>query len=344
LTFAGNLLSLEYIDSSFFDIDEILPLLDPLPKVHYCWYPPAEMLNDRGNSRMRHLTRITHTQCVSGEWTNAQQVDNCVYRCVETNRLGPDLPASIGVNFSPWHRKFDASLPSTDRGPTYYEEIDYFEERMLYVRQWVQESNVKYGSDVRVSALLLDSERFLRRTYDPVWNQGMKEALDAIHEKAVEVFPDATIVWFAHGMVLPPGGTWSQMSYWWTGEEQMQVLSCSLYNVPELDRMRRVFEATGELGLQMNIDRIIPYLSLAAGYERYAGSQQWRADWPYDLSHSYDIGAELNLEGTGAGTGSFPLSTAEAVVFYPPPFSTTATEWPRHFAAYVIGATQSIPE
>jgi len=340
----SRFLSLDYIASSSFDIDEVLPLLEPLPKVHYFWPPPGEMRKDRENVQMSHLTRITHTQCVYGEYTNAREIDICVYRCVEVNRTEPDLPASLGINYSPWHRKFDASLPPTDRGPTYYEEIDYFTERALYVRQWVQDSNLKYGSDIRVTAWLLDSERFAWRADDQEWNQGMAEALDAIHEKAVEIFPDATIVWYGRGMTMFAKTTSCRLANWWTGEEQTQVLSCSLYNVPELDRMRLLFAATAEYGMQKGLSRIIPYLALAAGYERFPGGQVWRPDWRYDVQHSYAIGAELNLEGTGLPASLFPLSLAEAVIFYPPPFRETAVEWPRHFAAYVVGATQSIPE
>ncbi len=337
----SRFLTLDYIASSSFDIDEVLPLLEPLPKVHYYW--PLDITYDRESPRMMHLTRITHTQCVYGEYIGAGPIDTCVYRCAEINRTGPAIAASIGVNFCPWHRRFDPSLPPTDRGPTYDAEIEYFTERMTLIRGWVQESNERYGSNVAVSALLLDSERFTRRTDDPVWNQAMTEALDAIHAEAVEIFPDATIVWYGRGMALTGTRVKPHLSSYWTGDEQTQVLSCELYTVPDIERMRLVFSATCEYGVTKRLSRVIPYLALGAGFEVSGSGRTWRSDWPYEIEYSRVIGAELNLEGQDVAS-TYPLSIAEAIVFFPPPFRATTTEWPRHFAAYVVGATQSMPE
>jgi len=323
------------------EINSKLFALKPLPKVHYFWPVAPELLNDRNNQRLYELARINHSLCVSGEWVTKQQVDNCVYICARVNKTGPVIKASLGVNFSPWHRKFDKKLPPTDRGPTYWEEIRYFEERMRFVKEWVEESNKKYGSDVKVGAITLDSERFYVLKGNDRWNEGMREALDAIHIKARSVFPGARIEWYGRGAIMAASGDGWRKTPYWTGKEIKAPLSCSLYTVPEIERTRETFRRTCKLADTLGVEDVTPWVALAAGYRRgLVKSQYWERDWSYSIMYSYLIGAELNIKWYGDRPERFaPYNRAKVIVFYPPPFDKRAPDWAKHFIAYVRGAT-----
>jgi len=315
--------------------------LKPLPKVHYSWPTPSELVNDRNNRRLYELARITHSLCVLGELVTKQQVDNCVYICARVNKTGPVIKTSLGVNFSPWHRKFDKKLPPTDRGPTYREEIRYFEERMRFVKECVEQSNKKYGSDVKIGAIMLDSERFYVKSGDESWNEGIHEALDAIHIKARSIFPGARIEWYGRGIARAAGGDGWAKTRIWTGKEIKAPLSCSLYTIAEIERTRETFRRTCKLADMLSIHDVTPWVALAAGYRRsLLKMQDWDCDWSYDIMYSYLIGAELNIKWYGDRPERFaPYNRAKVIIFYPRPFDKRTPGWARHFIAYVRGAT-----
>ncbi len=321
------------------DIDSELFELAALPKPHYYWPPAANLLEDKNSRRMYELVRITRTFCVAGEWTNDRQMDNAVYTCARLNKTNPLIRASVGVNFQPWHRRFGKDLPPTDRGPTFLKEIQYFEERAMFVRDAISRYNQVYRSDVAVGAVLLDSERFKTKAGDDQWNRGMREALDAIHRKAEEVFSGAVIIWYGRGMIQHPRtNTWRQTSYW-TGKEIKAPLTCSLYNISEIERMREVFQKTVELADRKLIPDVIPYVALASGYKRTLTGHEWLFDWPYDPRHSFQMGAELNVPFYSRDPHNYAAyDRARIVVFYPRPFDTRTPDWGRHFVAYVKGA------
>ena len=319
-------------------IDRKLAELKPLPKVHYFAPLSFELSKDRNSQRLYELARITHSLCVSGKWTTKEEIDNCVCTCAKVNKTNPAIQASLGINFSPWHRKFDPNLPPTDRGPTYWEEIDYFEERALLVKGWVEQSNKEYGSDVKISAILLDCERFHILEGDDLWNEAIRENLDIIHIKAQSIFPGARIEWYGRGIVL--GNGWKKTSTW-TGKEIKAPLSCSFYTLPEIQGMRETFRRTCELADELGIEDVTPYVALGAGYRRrIVDLHRWYPDWPYDIVYSYLIGAELNIKWYGDKPENYaPYNYAKIVSFNPPPFHPKTPDWARHFIAYVRGAT-----
>ena len=320
------------------EINAALFRLPSLPKVHYYWPPSSDLLENRNARRLYDLVRITHTCCVFGEWTNQRQVDNAVYQCSRVNRTSPEIPASMGVLFLPWHRRFGKELPATDRGPTYSEEIAYFRQRAKQIRQWVEQSNQTYGGDIQVTAIIHDSERFSYRANDPEHNKGMQEALDAIHEQTIRVFPEAHVIWYGRGMVLHPRTGKPKRTPYWTGLEISPLLTCSLYNLPEPERMHTTFRETCLLADQMGIAHVVPFVALAAGYKRNAVGRTWLVDWPFDPTYSWAMGAALNGRSDDPSKNAL-YARAPFVVFYPPPFDKRAPEWPRHFIAYVHGAT-----
>jgi hypothetical protein len=325
------------------EIDAKLQALKPLPKVHYSYSSASGLLNDRNSRRLYELARITHSLGMKGEWATQQQIDNCVYTCARINKTKPVIETSLGITFSPWHRRFGKDLPPTDRGPTYYEEIRYFEIRARLVEQWVKQSNEKYKSNVQVSAVLLETERFNEKAGDSVWNEGIRDALDAIHIKAKTIFPKARIEWYYHGIGQSASKEgWSKTSTW-TGKEITESLSCSLYSVWEIERTRETFRRTAKLADELKVEDVTPWVALASGYRRGLNdlsNQRFHLDWDYDITYSYLLGREINISWYGDRPECFaPYNRAKVVVFYPPAFDEHVPNWGKHFIAYVRGAT-----
>jgi len=319
-------------------IEEKLFMLKPLAKVHYS-SGLRNNLDNREDRILYEIARITHSVCVSAEWVNESQIENCVYACAKVNKTMPAIPSSIGINFSPWHRKFGKDLPPTDRGPTYYEEIAFFRERMGLTKDWVSKYNEKYNSDVKVSVLLLDCERFYEKHGDEKWNEAMREAVDTIHKIAGEIFPEARIEWYGRSMVKQGDLQWEKSPYF-TGKEIMTTLSCSFYSVPELDFMREKLRKTTELADKFGIKEVTAYVALGAGFRRGLKKVYWDDNWDYDLIYSYMIGAELNNAWYARHTDAYaPYDRCKVVVFFPPPFYKDTPNWGKHFVAYVRGAT-----
>lgn len=156
------------------EIDTKLLALEPLPKVHYSF----TFLHAPNDRCLYEYARITHALTVSGEWVKRERLDKCVYTCARINKTNPKIRASIAAGFAPWHRRFGKTLPPTDRGHTYYEEIRYFSQRLQLIKKWLSQSNGKYGSDVKLSAILFDTERFSVLKGNERWNEGIREALD----------------------------------------------------------------------------------------------------------------------------------------------------------------------
>jgi len=313
--------------------------LEPLPKIHYSW-GLTDILDAPDNRILYELARITHSLNVVGEYVNKARINKCVYTCARVNKTKPKILCSIGINFSPWHRKFDKKLPPTDRGPTYQAEVDFFRERLKLIQKWVGEANKKYMTDVKVSALLLDCERFYYKPTNEKWNKGMQEALDVIHKIGQTIFPQARIQWYGRGIRRPDGSRWMKTPYF-TGKEIKSPLSCSLYTLPEFEAMRETYRKTCVLADELRIEEVTPYVSLACGYRRdIIKKLRWDFDWDYNIIYSHMIGAELNIKWYGDKPNIFaPYNRAKIVIFYPRPFDRRSQAWGKHFVAYVRGAT-----
>jgi len=331
----------ESVKLSEAEIDAKLSALKPLPKVHYSYsWIGGGILDDPHSRRLYEYARITHALTFWGQSTSRKQFNNCVYTCARINKTRPEIPACLAACFNPWHRKFGKDLPPTNRGPSYYEEIQYFTERMKLIKEWLAEENQKYGSNVKLTAILLDCERFHVKRGDERWNEGMREALDAIHIKARSIFPNARIEWYGRGIKAFGGYRWGKRTEF-TGREIKAPLSCSLYTLPELHRMRETYRRTCKLADELGIEDVTPWVALGAGYRRSIGNKQkYVSDWPFDIIYSYQMGAELNIKSYSDRPDMYaPYDRAKVVIFYPPPFNPATPDWSRQFIAYVRGAT-----
>jgi len=323
------------------DVIKKLQGLQRLPKVHYSWALAPELFEKENDQLISELTRIMGAISISAEWTNKNQIDQCVKICAQLNKLKPSVPYSIGINFSPWHRKFGKDLPPTDRGPTYDAELQYFKERLTLVKKWIEASNQKYNSHVQVGALMLDSERFYVQKGKAAWNNAIRKALDDIHRIGQSLFPKTRIEWYGRGIKRDRSPTgWSKTLYF-TGQEIKASLSCSLYTVPELQTMRETYRRTCDLADTLGIKPVTPWVALASGYQRHIIKfHKWNYNWDYDLTYSWMLGAELNIDWYSQKPERFaPYNRAQIVIFYPAPFAKKAPHWGKHFIAYARGAT-----
>jgi hypothetical protein len=330
------------VNLSNMEITSKMMQLKSLPKVHYSWKIESGSLLDEKNDRLLYeYARITHALSICGESVTEGQIDKCVYICARINKTGPDIPCSIGINYNPWHRKFGKDLPPTDRGPGYQAEIDLFESRMATIKKMLEKANAKYKSNIEVSALLLDSERFYIRENDNKWNDAIHEALDAISFKAVKVFPEAKIEWYGWGIHhAEKDNPWERMPYW-TGKEIKTSLSCSFYRLPEIESCREVYRKTCELADEMNVVDVTPWVALGSGYRRtLKKSSYFEDDWDYDIIYSYMAGAEINIAWYAKRPKWFAsYNRAKVIIFFPAPFNRESPSWGKHFIAYVRGAT-----
>jgi len=318
-----------------------LRALKPLPKVHYSFSLSPNLINNRDSRLLYELTRITHSLSLSGSWCTLNQIDNCLYTCARINRTKPPIRSSLAINFSPWHWRFGKDLPPTDKGPTYQTEIELFVKRLKLITKWVAASNKKYHSNVKVSAVLLDSERFHVRADNPLWNEAIRQKLDEIHRLVAAIFPEARVEWYGRGILRIWGGDGWGKTLYFTGQEIKAPLSCSLYSVPELQRMRETYSRTCKLADELGINDVTPWVALASGFRRGLVKKQfWDFNWPYNLIYSHQIGAELNVPWYSQRPKRYaPYNRAKVIIFYPALFDNRSPEWGRHFIAYVRGAT-----
>lgn len=329
------------------ELIEAMKSLKPLPKVHYSWPLPSDLIEGAADPLLQEYVRLTRAACISGEWSTLKHIATAVRVCKAVNLQSSGTPASIGINYSPWHREFDKELPATDVGPTYHAELARFRMRMETIRQWLSDANREHGADIGVSAILLDTERFVTRRDDKTWNQAITDKYDDIYEIAREVFPQARIEWYGRGIQESSDSDgWSPFP-WNTFENKADSFSCSLYRVPEIGAMRETFSRTLDLAREHHASVVTPWVALASGYRRQVEKfHEWDDDWDYDLVYSWMIGAELNEPWYGQRPERFaPWSAAKIVVFYPAPFNPKSPAWGRHFVAYVRGANgvKSLP-
>ncbi len=78
----------------------------------------------------------------------------------QNKKLNSKISCSLAINYLLWHRKFKKGLLATDFGQTYMEEFNYYKGRLQFVKDALYKSNVKFGVQVQLPTILLDSERF----------------------------------------------------------------------------------------------------------------------------------------------------------------------------------------
>lgn len=306
--------------------------LDPLPKVHYSWPVPQERLL-ASDPLLREYVRITHAIGIFGLWNSAELIDKAVALCAEFDDADASTPTTIAVNYSPWHWWWPEDLPPTHTGVEQDTEIQNYREAMNRIKTWVADANAKYGSNVAVSTMLLDSERFLVRDVDEpdaaTWNAAIDAKYNAIYAVSKEVFPEANVEWYNR----------ARARWHFTGSELGDGYTTSMYSLPFLEETRRLYRLALDWVQQRGGRDVMPWIALACGYRLDKEGAPWEFDWNYDPQISWQIGAELNDPFYGDHPDEYaPWHFATHVIFYPRPFDERVPHWGDHFVAYVRGA------
>src|SRR4030095_296666 len=270
-----------------------LSVLPPLSKVHYSW-PISDAFLTTQSAALREYARVTGSVSVRGETVTAEQIDALVLACKQAHRGGALEGASIAVNYSPWHRRFGGDLPATDTGPTATAEVEMFRRRLWAVRDALGEANRRHETNVGVSAVILDSERFKISSSNRAINKARTRKYDQIYEVAKEAFPRARVEWYARGLIHKVSeGKWSVVPYF-TLQEKGDSVSCQVYEVPSVARMRESCQRTVALAGENGREAVTAWVALGAGFDRSGLRPRWRFNLDYDPAFSWTLGRDIN--------------------------------------------------
>lgn len=340
--------------------------LKPLPKIHYSWPLPHELLANSNDIRLYEYARLTHAISFRVESVSYSEVEVAVQVCDSINKKNPKILCSLAINYSPWHRKFEDNLPPTNFGKSHEAEIEYFSNKLKLFRKFLLKANDTIKSSIMLTAILLDSERFhvvnkskvklnttISRRHGLIinvekWNNAITQKHDLIYTLSKSIFPTVKIIQYDRGgwMVAATPSGWMQAA-WYALDEIGESFSVSLYRVSELETTREAFRRTVTSAKKYGVNEVIPWLALGSGFRRQVDSFRKWSHWNYDLIYSWQIGAELNVKWYGDHPDRFaPWHKAKVIVFFPSPFSKKYPSWAKHFVAYVRGANEvrNLPE
>ena len=186
--------------------------LEPLTKVHYSWPIP---LKDVSDELLYEYVRLTHSVSLRGESCTAEDINRAVEICKKVNSNGFKTQASIAINYSVWHRRFGKDLPPTDFGQKHKAELDLLKKRMSFVQNSIALANRRHETNVKVGAILFDSERFVRRSNDKKWNAAITKKLNSAYDIVNRVFPESRVEWYGRGAIERAGSEsgWAKMRF-----------------------------------------------------------------------------------------------------------------------------------
>lgn len=320
-----------------------LAALKPLPKAAY-WRPADLAEINAGPDRpaaYAHLVRITKTCNIQAETATRDLVAHCVNLCKAHG-------ASIGVWYSPYHRRFLLNVEDPDPwhiGPTYDAELAEFSSKLEAVNIWLQAENTKQSASVVLSAYLLDEERFVARRDDPdhAKNAAIAHKRNAIYQRCKYHTPNAHVQWYGRGVERSAAATgWSPFP-WNTFHELADSWSCSLYRVQELEESVETFRRTCALSASPT-DRlpVIPWIALGWGQQRQIDRFHVSVlDWRYEKTSLWLLATQINVPWYGwpdQVERFADWSRATFVVLYAAPFDKRTPAWWEYFIVYVRGA------
>ena len=325
------------------DEDQIiawLQELDPLPKVHYSWDFPKVRLSIPIDPLLFEFVRLTHGVSIRGETTKPPQANSAVAVCAQVNALNPAIPATIAINYSPWHRAFPPDAPPTDFGPAHDEEVALFREAMTVARDLIAAANAEQNEDIAVAFLLFDSERFRIKTSNEEgyeeWNAAITEKYNVIYSIGKELFPDAMIEWYGRGT-----------NNRFTLEEMGDTNSGWLLELPFVDYTDERYQRLYDLAMANGADEVTLWVALASSFDTTDWrTRTWVFQWDYDLALSWQLGARIHNPSYGDTPETYAhWRAANPICFWPRPFDTRVGVglWGKHFVAYVRGA-HGIPD
>jgi len=325
------------------EIVEWLRPLSPLPKVHYGYPITVRLLREPGDPLLYEWVRIAHSVPLSpkdGGWVSPSKVYNAVAVCQQINDTNPEIPATLALNWWPYHLFLPAEVPPTYDGPECQQELDEFEERFSLVASWLDDANAALRADVQVSAILFDCEMWFVKEegeegYEE-WNSALAAKYDAFYLLSKSIFPDVPVHWHSRGK---PWRYYRRFNF----EELGDACGAELYCGYDLPWTRAYFRAHYEEAQAHDVDSFVAWFSMGAGYWTLPnGARRYIWDLNYDVSLAWQLGAEANGYAPPPPDDPTPWDGVTAIAFFPGPFDGRTPQFAKYFVAYVRGA-QGLP-
>lgn len=319
--------------------------LDPLPKIHYSFAIHEDLLLPPVQPTLVEFIRLTNGISLTARAPKQHHVHVAVQACKQVNALNPAIPATIAINYSPWHDFFPPDAPPTDFGPDHDEELTEFRTRLLLLKGWLAEANQEYQADIEVRALLFDSERFTIKNEQEddyqTWNDAIDLKYNAFYIIGKDVFPNARIEMFVRGAIQPCTNVLNFCPKdHYTLNEMGETFMSSLFIVPDTDLMIETFRRTYENAVAHGVTEVNLWVAMAVGW-RSTGpkSRVWEPSWDYDTIYTWRLAAQINDPYYGDRPDQYaPWHQAKVIMFYPRAFDARNPYWGKHFVAYVRGA------
>ena len=316
-----------------------LKALPTLPKVHYSW--PLMVNAPRISLDVAtEYARITRAIGQSVQWASDSRrwAYSFGWDAVRlANERYPGTDCRVCLNYTPWFKKTNPAVPRdpTQFGQDIEREIVFLRGRLTRIKAWLAAYNQQHESNVRIGAILLDSESFGGKAGDDLHNVALDTRHNLIYLVCrTELGADVRIEWYGRRMV-EKGNT---ASGWYlcpllTGHELGGNYSVSLYRVYDPEVTHEEYRRTVAEADKAGVKHVTPWVALASGWRpgEKGTFRRWDRDYDFDVQFSWQIGYEIHHP-----PASVPYGRADVVVFYPAPFSNDA--WIRHFVAYARGA------
>ena len=223
--------------------------LPPLPRVHHSWPANLTALGVPNGLLAYHWVRITRCLGISARWINQSQVHDAVALCKWVNDDDPTVNATIALNYSPYHYIFPGDYPPTYTGTECLLEERLCEQSLMNVKAWIAQANQALGTNVQVSAILLDTELELWYTQESdkrgaqSWNEALDAKYDAMYWICKSVFPDVPVDWFQRGAPCCPrrfttneqGDSYNAVCYWPSDLQKMRTRFKDYYDQAQAD-------------------------------------------------------------------------------------------------------------
>lgn len=311
--------------------------LPPLPKVHYSFPVPWEMLDQPNDPLVYQWARITHTIAMTASASSQTRVDNAVAICKQINATNPAIPCSIVLNFGPYEH-VPENTPPTYSGPEVAQDLALMDTLFAAFKTQFETANAAQGTHIALSAVLLDTEKWKAHAWNTdgaaEWNAACKVRYDAAYSIAKSYFPTIETHWYDRGKPIEWGA-------YFTLEELADACDIEIYNGDDLEYLRYRWMLGWQFSQSMGESNIIAWLNFNGAF--YSGLPDGHARWvcglDYDVANSWQLGQEINWSGFVPPAGqTVPLNWSQAVAMYPGPFDGRFPDFAKHFVAYVKGA------
>ncbi len=294
-----------------------LPSLQPLQKKHFHW-PFEPEWSENNTVILKEFARIMGTICFNGRWDTEASL-----RSLVSNR---DNNTLFGLNYSPWHYKWDKTNSPEVWDQSAIEETDLLRERFKFIQDNVP----------RIDYVLYNCRVF---SHVPSTKSAIKTKQEIVYGIAKQFFPSAKVIWYSQGQRNLTKDGW-RVDRTVAPDISSDAFTVTLQQLPELHLCRHVFTKALETSLMVGKDSVIPWISLGAAI-RYIGHKPlWSDEVDYPLDYSYALGQEINrpLYGTIEHEAEYaPWRYCKEAIFYPV-HSDKFPHWLKHFIAYVEGA------